>query len=76
MVDQPVARPPNEPHSTRLTPAHPQRAVILATHARALAAGADSYVDPVSGYTVLTSTFLLARGTCCNSGCRHCPYLG
>jgi len=75
MVDQPAARPPNEPQPTRLAPAHPRRAIILAAHDRALDAGADSYVDPASGYTVLTSAFLLARGACCDSGCRHCPYL-
>lgn len=23
---------------------------------------------------VFTSTFLLKRGFCCNSRCRHCPY--
>lgn len=23
---------------------------------------------------VLTAHFLLKRGYCCNSGCRHCPY--
>jgi len=23
---------------------------------------------------VLTPNFLLLRGKCCNSGCRHCPY--
>jgi hypothetical protein len=23
---------------------------------------------------VFTATYLLKRGYCCNSGCRHCPY--
>ena len=23
---------------------------------------------------VFTAHFLLKRGYCCNSGCRHCPY--
>ncbi|MFA5574096.1 MAG: DUF5522 domain-containing protein [Brumimicrobium sp.] len=26
------------------------------------------------GYIVLTEQFLLRRGYCCKSGCRHCPY--
>lgn len=43
-------------------------------HDRALAAGAPSYADPETGYTVLTSATLLAQGRCCGSGCRHCPY--
>ena len=36
--------------------------------------GALGYVDPVSGFFVFTAAELWARGTCCNSGCRHCPY--
>jgi hypothetical protein len=24
---------------------------------------------------VLTAAELAARGTCCDSGCRHCPYV-
>ena len=75
MVDQPAPRAPNEPHPRRVPLTHPQRAAILDAHGRALAEGADSYLDPATGYTVLTSAFLLARGTCCDTGCRHCPYL-
>ncbi len=26
------------------------------------------------GYRVFTEQFLLRRGYCCRSGCRHCPY--
>ncbi|MBI3925193.1 MAG: hypothetical protein HY319_06605 [Armatimonadetes bacterium] len=26
------------------------------------------------GRMVLTERFLLRRGYCCGSGCRHCPY--
>ena len=26
------------------------------------------------GLFVFTTLFLLLRGWCCNSGCRHCPY--
>ena len=32
------------------------------------------YKDPDTGYTVMTKKFLLERGYCCNSKCRHCPY--
>jgi hypothetical protein len=75
MVDEPAARSDHEPHPSRLAPDHPLRAAILEAHARAVAAGADSYLDPGTGYTVLTAAFLRARGSCCDSGCRHCPYL-
>jgi hypothetical protein len=76
VTDEPAGRPLDEPHPARLAPDRPDRAAILAAHARALAVGADSYLDPATGYTVLTAAFLLDRGTCCDSGCRHCPYVG
>ena len=43
-------------------------------HAAAERAGAATYADPATGYTVFTEAGLLAQGTCCGSGCRHCPY--
>lgn len=36
--------------------------------------GRDFYLDP-DGRCVLTAQFLLRRGECCGSGCRHCPWL-
>jgi len=32
------------------------------------------YVDPSTGYQVFSELGLKARGKCCGSGCRHCPY--
>ena len=32
----------------------------------------DFYWD--GPYMVFTADFLLRRGYCCQSGCRHCPY--
>ncbi len=26
------------------------------------------------GYKIFTEQYLLKRGYCCESGCRHCPY--
>lgn len=43
-------------------------------HEAAVRQGRDGYVDPFSGYYVFTSEFLKDRGSCCESGCRHCPY--
>ena len=34
--------------------------------------GEDYYYD--GPYMVFTAEYHLKRGTCCNSGCRHCPY--
>jgi hypothetical protein len=65
----------DEPHSSRLAVDHPRRAEILAAHAQALADDADGYVDPVSGLFVFTAAHLAATGACCDSGCRHCPYV-
>jgi hypothetical protein len=50
---------------------HPE---VRAAHDAAVARGQDGYVDPLSGFFVFTSTFLRDRGSCCGSGCRHCPY--
>lgn len=34
--------------------------------------GFDYYIE--NGYKVFTKYFHLKRGTCCQSGCRHCPW--
>nr|XP_032802628.1 uncharacterized protein C1orf53-like isoform X4 [Petromyzon marinus] len=47
---------------------------ILRNHTEACLAGKDTYVDPVSGYSVFTSRSHLLRGKCCGSACRHCPF--
>ena len=35
--------------------------------------GLDFYCN-ASGLMVLTEAFLLKRGKCCKSDCKHCPY--
>lgn len=66
----------DQPHPSRLDPRHPRRDEILARHARAVASGLSTYVDPATGYTVLTAQYLSDRGYCCSQGCRHCPWEG
>lgn len=51
----------------------PAERVIEQLHAAAVAAGADMYADPATGYYVMTSSNL-ARRPCCGNRCRHCPY--
>ena len=63
------------PDPARLDPARPDHAAILAAHGRALEAGEDGYLDPATGYWCFTAAYLWARGTCCDSGCRHCPHV-
>ena len=62
------------PRPDRLRADHPLHARIMAAHRRAVTCGLSAYLDPATGYTVLTAAYLAERGTCCNSGCRHCPY--
>ena len=47
---------------------------VLAAHEQAEREGADGYADPTTGLFVFTAAYLAARGTCCDSNCRHCPY--
>jgi hypothetical protein len=37
-----------------------------------LVEGKDYYIE--NGLYVFTEQYLLKRGYCCQSGCRHCPY--
>jgi len=43
-------------------------------HRFASSEGLDTYIDPTTGYQVLTSDALLKKGKCCGNSCRHCPY--
>jgi hypothetical protein len=43
-------------------------------HREAVERGARHYIDPETGYLVMTELSHLARGSCCGNGCRHCPY--
>ena len=49
------------------------------TESNPLPAKADDLVEGVhyymeKGLRVMTEFYLLSRGYCCESGCRHCPY--
>lgn len=74
-LDQPIDRGINEPHVDRLPVGTRGRDVILAAHAEAIARGDQGYADPFSGLFVQTAASHLERGSCCDQGCRHCPYL-
>lgn len=43
-------------------------------HEAACAQGSQTYIDPATGYTVLTEVAHLKRGKCCGNACRHCPF--
>jgi hypothetical protein len=69
------SRPLTQPHLTRLAADDPARDAILAAHAAALEAGDAGYLDPMTGLFVFTAAYLTDRGNCCDSHCRHCPYI-
>jgi hypothetical protein len=62
-------------HPQRLSPGHPRYAEIMQRHSAAIAAGEPCYDDPTTGLSVFTAAFLADRGYCCDSGCRHCPFV-
>jgi len=43
-------------------------------HDDAESLGNEGYFDPQTGLFVMTTRYLIERGTCCESRCRHCPY--
>ena len=71
LADRPLA----VPHPDRLRSDHPHLDETLRRHASAMERGDACYVDPPTGLFVLTAKFLADRGTCCDKGCRHCPYI-
>jgi Family of unknown function (DUF5522) len=60
-----VTQPQTKPASP------PDPAAERAPGAQELAPEDFYYEGP---YLVFTAAYHLKRGTCCNSGCRHCPY--
>ena len=53
-----------------------KQSAIKKMHDAAVSMGAKTYLDPETRFLVMTSEFLRSRGTCCESGCRHCPWDG
>jgi hypothetical protein len=76
-VSASTSLPPDRrlPHPARLSTDAPRREEILRRHEEAMALGRAMYADPATGLMVMTAQALWDRGACCDSGCRHCPYL-
>ncbi len=49
---------------------------IMLAHDTASERGEAGYLDPVSGLFVMTAAYLHDQASCCDRGCRHCPYVG
>ena len=72
----PIDPPRLVPHPDRLDPARADYVEVMDRHHAALLRGDDGYLDPASGLVALTARTLWERGACCESGCRHCPWVG
>jgi hypothetical protein len=68
--------PPDQrrPLVGRFPPDTPGYDAAIEAHERAIEAGQPGYLDPTSGAFVFTAAAHWERGTCCRSGCRHCPF--
>ncbi|XP_002737531.1 uncharacterized protein LOC100373977 [Saccoglossus kowalevskii] len=55
-------------------PKDEEKELFWKIHEEACKKNQATYTDPKTGYTVFTRVAHLNRGTCCGSGCRHCPY--
>jgi hypothetical protein len=64
-----------QPSRQRLPQSHPRYREIVELHSRAVTEGQPCYTDPATGLSVFTAAFLAERGYCCDSGCRHCPFV-
>jgi len=64
------------PSLDKLSSKNPFYKEIINTHEEACRNKEDFYFDPETGYTVFTAYYHLKRGSCCGSGCRHCPFGG
>lgn len=63
------------PHPSRLSKEDKNYLEIIKLHETAFINGEDYYSDPNTGNIVFTALYHLKRGYCCESGCRHCPYV-
>ncbi len=59
---------------SKLDKSFPLYEKIMTLHKQAIENDEETYIDPGTGYKVFTAEYLLERGNCCRSGCRHCPF--
>ena len=63
------------PHPARLDARRLDYQEIIRRHEAAMTRLDATYQDPATGLHVFTALALWERGYCCDSGCRHCPFL-
>lgn len=64
------------PAPSRFSPGHPQYEAVVSAHDRSIELDTYGYRDPITGLLVFSAKYLWDRGYCCDTGCRHCPYVG
>ncbi len=62
------------PRADRFDARHPGFDEAMAAHRASVAAGRPGYLDPTTGLFAMTAVYLRDRGSCCDRGCRHCPF--
>jgi hypothetical protein len=63
------------PHPSRLDLRREGAPAIIAAHEAAVDSRQAGYADPQTGLFVMTARYHWERNSCCDSGCRHCPFL-
>ncbi|KAF9091433.1 hypothetical protein BGX23_005183 [Mortierella sp. AD031] len=56
------------------TPAELEKEKWQEAHRLACEGNRKKYIDPKTGYSVMTELLHRRRGYCCGNACRHCPY--
>jgi hypothetical protein len=64
------------PAPARFSPDHPRYTEVIEAHERSIVLDTYGYRDPSTGLLVFSAKYLWDRGFCCDTGCRHCPYVG
>lgn len=75
-IQSPLPAERRLPAPDRLSPDHPRYTEIISAHERSIELDTYGYRDPVSGLLVFSAKYLWDRAYCCETGCRHCPYVG
>ena len=63
------------PAPDRFPADHPMYEAVIAAHQLSIELDTYGYRDPASGLLVFSAKYLWDRSYCCETGCRHCPYV-
>lgn len=63
------------PHPDRLDMRRLDYVEVMDAHHQALLNGEPGYLDPTTGLFAQTARMLWDKGSCCEQGCRHCPFV-